>query len=145
MPLIGSPEDRSSHLHDAGGILPIQRHDIPSIDKHPFKSVAEAENLPTDFLGGAIDSAKDGIQAGAVASAREDTDALGSHRELKAVRSLYRAPLDSPVVVESPAALDQAQTLLLPIRSTEEHYNDAAGRRQNRVALMNHVRGMLRR
>ena len=73
---IGGAENRSSGLHDAGGILPGQRHGITPLRKHSFIPVAESDYLPAKFLGGTKNPAQDGVQSGAVASAGQNSDAL---------------------------------------------------------------------
>ena len=79
MSLVGRAKNGASDLHDAGGILPVENHEIAALGKHPFKSVAETDHLPAEFLSGAEDTPQNGVQSGAVTTAGQDADPFFRH------------------------------------------------------------------
>ena len=50
MSLVGRAKNSASYLHDAGGVLPGEKHEIAPLGKHSLKAVPKTEHLPSEFL-----------------------------------------------------------------------------------------------
>jgi hypothetical protein len=75
---VDGPEEGSPEVHNACGGAAIQ-DDMGRGREKTFEAVLKANQLPTEFFGGAAGGAEHGVEAGAVAAAGENSNAFALH------------------------------------------------------------------
>ena len=75
---VDGAEEGSPEVHDACGGAAIQ-DDMSRWREETLKAVLKANQLPAEFFGGAAGGAEHGVEAGAVATAGENSNAFALH------------------------------------------------------------------
>ena len=73
VPFVDGPEDGAAEFGDAGRFDRVQYHVIAG-RQESFKAVAEADNFPAQLMGGSGHTVDDGVEAGAVAAAVQNSN-----------------------------------------------------------------------
>lgn len=73
MALIGRAQNGAAEFEDADSVLGAKQNEIAG-RQESFKAIAEADDFPAEFRGGADDAVDDCVEAGAIAAAIENAN-----------------------------------------------------------------------